>query len=57
MKTIDSLKGSKNAIIHLYNSTSTLQRKVVFKEDMDVNYRKKVKFFEEVYSKQSINEQ
>ena len=30
---------------------------VVFKEDMDVNYRKKVKFFEEVYSKQSINEQ
>ncbi len=34
IKTIDSLKGSKNAIIHLYNSTSTLQRKVVFKEDM-----------------------
>ena len=34
-KTIDSLKGSKNAIIHLYNSTSTLQRKVVFKEDMN----------------------
>lgn len=30
---------------------------VVFKEDMDVNYRKKVKFFEEIYSKQSINEQ
>ncbi len=35
IKTIDSLKGSKNAIIHLYNSTSTLQRKVVFKEDMN----------------------
>ena len=35
VKTIDSLKGSKNAIIHLYNSTSTLQRKVVFKEDMN----------------------
>ena len=34
IKTIDSLKGSKNAIIHLYNSTSTLQRRVVFKEDM-----------------------
>ena len=35
IKTIESLKGSKNAIIHLYNSTSTLQRKVVFKEDMN----------------------
>ncbi len=35
IKTIDCLKGSKNAIIHLYNSTSTLQRKVVFKEDMN----------------------
>ncbi|MFL2820845.1 MAG: 2-isopropylmalate synthase [Alphaproteobacteria bacterium] len=35
IKTIDSLKGSKSAIIHLYNSTSTLQRKVVFKEDMN----------------------
>ncbi len=35
IKTIDSLKGSKKAIIHLYNSTSTLQRKVVFKEDMN----------------------
>ena len=34
LKTLDSLKGSKDAIIHLYNSTSTLQRKVVFKEDM-----------------------
>ena len=27
--------GIKNAIIHLYNSTSTLQREVVFKETMD----------------------
>ncbi len=35
IKTIDSLKGAKSAIIHLYNSTSTLQRKVVFKEDMN----------------------
>ncbi len=35
IKTLESLKGSKKAIIHLYNSTSTLQRKVVFKEDMD----------------------
>ena len=29
-KTVESLKGAKNAIIHLYNSTSTLQRDVVF---------------------------
>ncbi len=35
IKTIDSLKGAKSAIIHLYNSTSTLQRKIVFKEDMN----------------------
>ena len=34
-KTVESLRGAKNAIIHLYNSTSTLQRKVVFKKDMD----------------------
>ena len=31
-KTVESLKDCKNAIIHLYNSTSTLQRDVVFKE-------------------------
>lgn len=29
-KTYEALKGCKQAIIHLYNSTSTLQRKVVF---------------------------
>lgn len=29
-KTIEALKGAKNAIVHLYNSTSTLQRRVVF---------------------------
>ena len=34
-KTVESLKDCKNAIIHLYNSTSTLQREVVFKETMD----------------------
>ena len=34
-KTVESLKDCKNAIIHLYNSTSTLQREVVFKESMD----------------------
>ena len=35
LKTIESLKGCKNAIMHLYNSTSTLQREVVFKETME----------------------
>ena len=34
-KTIKSLKGCHQAIIHLYNSTSTLQREIVFKETMD----------------------
>jgi 2-isopropylmalate synthase len=29
--TFDALKGAKKAIVHLYNSTSTLQREVVFK--------------------------
>ena len=33
-KTFDAVKGAKNVIIHFYNSTSTLQRKVVFKTDM-----------------------
>lgn len=31
-KTFEALKGVKNAIVHLYNSTSILQRKVVFKK-------------------------
>ena len=29
-RTFESIKGTKNAIVHLYNSTSTLQRRVVF---------------------------
>ena len=33
-KTFEALKGAKNVIVHFYNSTSTLQRKVVFKTDM-----------------------
>ncbi|MGD8401260.1 MAG: 2-isopropylmalate synthase [Bacillota bacterium] len=33
-KTFEAIRGAKNVIIHLYNSTSTLQRKVVFKKDM-----------------------
>ncbi|MCB1199295.1 MAG: 2-isopropylmalate synthase [Leptospiraceae bacterium] len=32
-RSFEALKGSKNAIVHLYNSTSTLQRDVVFKMD------------------------
>ncbi|MEC8653969.1 MAG: 2-isopropylmalate synthase [Pseudomonadota bacterium] len=32
-RTVDSLQGAPNAILHLYNSTSTLQRRVVFKSD------------------------
>ncbi|HEY9567548.1 MAG TPA: 2-isopropylmalate synthase [Thalassobaculum sp.] len=32
-RTIDSLVGAKNVIIHLYNSTSELQRRVVFQQD------------------------
>lgn len=34
-KTFEAIRGAKNVIVHFYNSTSTLQRKVVFKKDMD----------------------
>ncbi len=34
-KTFEAVRGAKNVIVHFYNSTSTLQRKVVFKKDMD----------------------
>ena len=34
-RTFESIKGSKQAIVHLYNSTSTLQRRVVFVQDKD----------------------
>ena len=34
-ETIRALKGSKNAIFHLYNSTSTVQRRVVFKKNKE----------------------
>ncbi len=33
-KTFEAIAGAKNVIVHFYNSTSTLQRKVVFKTDM-----------------------
>ncbi len=32
-KTFESIQGIKNAIVHIYNSTSTLQRDVVFGKD------------------------
>jgi 2-isopropylmalate synthase len=34
-RTYESLRGSKRAIVHFYNSTSVLQRRVVFNADMD----------------------
>ena len=33
-KTFEAVRGAKNVIVHFYNSTSTLQRKVVFHEGM-----------------------
>jgi 2-isopropylmalate synthase len=33
-KTFEAIHGAKNVIVHFYNSTSTLQRKVVFRTDM-----------------------
>ena len=32
-KTFEAIRGAKRAIVHLYNSTSELQRRVVFKSD------------------------
>ena len=34
-RTFESLEGAKQAIVHLYNSTSTLQRRVVFGQDKE----------------------
>ncbi|WP_435300327.1 2-isopropylmalate synthase [Timonella sp. A28] len=34
-RTFESLQGAKQAIVHLYNSTSVLQREVVFRKDQD----------------------
>ena len=34
-RTYESLNGAKRAIVHFYNSTSVLQRRVVFNADMD----------------------
>ena len=34
-KTFESLKGASKAVVHFYNSTSTLQRRVVFNQDKE----------------------
>lgn len=34
-KTFESLKGYKQAIVHLYNSTSEVQRRIVFRQNRD----------------------
>jgi 2-isopropylmalate synthase len=34
-RTYDAIAGAKQAIVHLYNSTSILQREVVFRSDQD----------------------
>ncbi|MEV0201286.1 2-isopropylmalate synthase [Nonomuraea sp. NPDC050691] len=34
-RTFEAIEGAKQAIVHLYNSTSTLQRRVVFGQDKD----------------------
>ena len=34
-RTYQALEGAKQAIVHLYNSTSILQREVVFRQDQD----------------------
>jgi len=34
-RTFEAIKGSKQAVVHLYNSTSTLQRRVVFGQDKE----------------------
>lgn len=34
-RTVEAVEGAKNAIVHIYNSTSTLQRKVVFNKNKE----------------------
>lgn len=34
-RTFEAIRGAKNVIFHFYNSTSTLQREVVFKTDVE----------------------
>ena len=37
-RTFESIRGAKQAIVHLYNSTSTLQRRVVFGLDVAIRF-------------------
>ena len=54
-RTFEALKGVPRAIVHVYNSTSTLQRRVVFNSDKEgikkiaVNGAKEVKKYAEKY--------
>jgi integrase len=42
IRTFEAIKGSKQAIVHLYNSTSTLQRRVVFGLDKDGKHLREI---------------
>lgn len=58
-KTFQAIEGCKRAIVHVYNSTSTLQRKVVFKKDkkaiIDIAV-KGVKLIKEFAKKSSVED-
>jgi len=55
-RTFEALEGAPRAIVHVYNSTSTLQRRVVFKSDEEgikkiaIDGAKEVKEYSEKYS-------
>ena len=55
-RTFEALEGVPRAIVHVYNSTSTLQRRVVFKSDEEgikkiaIDGAKEVKEYSEKYS-------
>lgn len=59
-KTFEALKGCKRAIVHLYNSTSTLQRDVVFRKgkkeilDLAVYGAEMIEELSEEYGKESF---
>ncbi len=54
-RTYEALEGAPRAIVHVYNSTSTLQRRVVFNSDMEgikriaIDGAKEVKDYSEKY--------
>ena len=56
-RTFEALEGASRAIVHVYNSTSTLQRRVVFKSDekgikkIATDGAKEVKEYSEKYHK------